>query len=241
MRKYLAKVRLSLLPFADEKKSAFLVGYMNTRLPILGLSVPQQRVVAKIGYSFLSLPQKQVDAIWQYIWMHGKEFEVLSQCLLHYSCHKDELGLAEWKFLKNWVKRIDNWAHSDTLSDLFATVHERFPNIVYPQYEKWNRSGRPWEVRQSLVGLFYYAQGREKQPSFSKAMRMIRGAFYHGDLYVQKGVGWALRECYNVYPSRTYAFLKERARDLSSTAWQAATEKLTRQEKVDLKHLRKKL
>lgn len=241
MRKYLDEVRSSLLPFADAKKSVFLVGYMNSRLPILGLTMPQQRAVSKKGFSFISLPQKDRDSVWQYLWKHGYEFEVLSQCLLHYGCHKEELGLSEWKMLKTWVKRVDNWAHSDMLSDLFAVLHERFPTAVYPQYVKWNRSGRPWEMRQSLVGLFYYAQGREKQPSFSKAMRMIRGAFYHPDVYVQKGVGWALRECYNVYPGRTYAFLKQRARELSPTAWQAATEKLTRQEKADLKHLRKSL
>lgn len=241
MKKYLAEVRNALKPFEDKPRAQFLSGYLNTAIPLFGINVPPQRVISKKGFSFASLPQKQIDAIWQYIWENGKEFEVMSQCLLHYSYHDEELGLAEWKFLKHWVKRVDNWAHADSLSDLYAILHERYPKDVYSQYVKWNKSKNPWEVRASLVGLFYYARQRAKQPSFSKVMRMVNGAFRHKDVYVQKGVGWTLRECYNVYPEPTWKFLREHAKDLSAIAWQAATEKLGPQRKAELKRLRKSL
>lgn len=204
------------------------------------MNVPAMRKVAKTGYSFMSLPAAEIDSVWDYIFMHGKEFEVLSQALFYFQQRRETVGLAEWPMFKRWVSRIDNWAHSDQLSDLLAHIHERHSDTVYPVYAVWNKGKRPWAVRQSLVGLFYYARARRKPPSFAKAISLVKGAFRHPDMYVQKGIGWTLREMYNVYPDKTYAFLLRRAAEISPTAWQAATEKLTRPQKQRLLLLRKR-
>lgn len=241
MNKYLQEVRRALLPQRRKDKAGFLAGYMNTRLPLLGLDMPTQRKIARRGFSFFRLPAGEIDAIWDAIWKEGKEFEVLSQALLYYQARRPALGLSDWRFLKTWVQRIDNWAHSDQLSDLYACLYERHPQVVYPVYKRWNRGKRPWAVRQSLVGMFYYAQARHKQPAFAKVLAMVKGAFTHPDLYVQKGVGWTLRELYNVYPERTYLFLCQRVGTLSAVAWQAATEKLSLKEKQHLKVSRKQV
>ena len=45
---------------------------------------------------------------------------------------------------------------------------------------------------------------------------------------------------YNVYPEKTYRFLTEKAQAITPTAWQAATEKLTKSEKLKLKQQRSK-
>ncbi len=228
------QVKRELAKHADKKRAAFLVGYMNTNYPLQGINVPTQRLIAKRGFSFS-------DELWDKIWKSTNDFEVLSQCLLHYDYPKRDLTLVDWQILKRWVKRIDNWAHSDSLSSLYAQLHEQYPAIVYAQYQKWNKSKHPWEVRASLVGLFYYAQARDRQPSFAKALAMIKGAFKHKDIYVQKGVGWTLREMYNVYPERTYAYLQNVAPHISPTAWYAATEKVSKSQKQALLKLRKSL
>lgn len=56
--------------------------------------------------------------------------------------------------------------------------------------------------------------------------------------YVQRGVGWALRECYNVEPAVTLKFLERQIDELSAIAFSASTEKLTAKEKAALKKLR---
>ena len=54
--------------------------------------------------------------------------------------------------------------------------------------------------------------------------------------YVQKGVGWALREAWNVYPEETFEFLKKHAHRIATAGWTAATEKLApRDKKILLK------
>lgn len=60
------------------------------------------------------------------------------------------------------------------------------------------------------------------------------------DHYVQKGVGWTLRELHNVYPKETYAFLAANIDRLKSYAFSASTEKMTQDGKARLKRLREK-
>lgn len=238
---YEQEILKALRPFRDTNRARFLAGYLNTDRELLGLAVPEQRAVAKRGFSFVDKPQTEIDRIWHNLAMQTESFEVFSQALFYYEKREDLVDLKHWRMLKQWVRRVDNWAHSDSLSSLYAQWHEKYPNEVYAQYIKWNGSSYPWEVRASLVGLFYYARGRKQQPSFTKALRMVRGAFSHTDVYVQKGIGWCLREMYTVYPEQTYVFLLKQAKGLAPAAWQAATEKLSLTQKQRLKQLRKKV
>lgn len=241
MQMYQQEILKALRPYRDTDRARFLAGYVNTKRTLLGLTVPEQRAVAKRGFSFTAFPQAEIDSIWHSLAMQTEIFEVFSQALFYFEKRTVLRDLKHWQLLKHWVKRVDNWAHSDGLSSLYAQWHERYPKEVYRQFEQWNTSKNPWEVRASLVGLFYYANSRDHHPSFAKALRLVKAAFSHQDLYVQKGVGWCLRELYNVYPEQTYAFLLTKATEISPTAWQAATEKLPTSDKQHLKTLRKRV
>ena len=60
----------------------------------------------------------------------------------------------------------------------------------------------------------------------------------HEHYYVQKGVGWTLREIGNVYPDEALAFLEANIGQLSAAAFTAATEKLSPAKKNRIKKLR---
>ena len=237
MEKYLKEVERNLKKVQRKRKGEEMACYLNTNYQCLGLSVPKQRDALDGGYSFLKQPA-QVDKIWNYIWQKAVTFEVFNQCLLYYSKQKKDLTLQHWKFLKTWAVRIDNWENSDRLCDIYAELMERFPAQIYPQLKKWNASQQPWARRISLVSLFYYSSMRKRQPGFSKALALVHNLMYDKDIYVQKGVGWTLRELYNVYPAKTYQYLLKHAVDLAPAAWQASTEKLNKKDKARLKKLR---
>ena len=46
------------------------------------------------------------------------------------------------------------------------------------------------------------------------------------EYYVQKAVGWTLRECYNAYPAETTKFITNNLSNIHSDAWYAASEKM---------------
>ena len=228
---------------ASDKKSQFkdLKKYIGTGLDFIGLSTPKQREIYKVNYDFNKLPLKQQLEIWDEIWRHSNLYESLTQALYFISEHKEEFDTKTlFTITKNWVGKIDNWAHSDGLSDLFSYLLEKDAALVYPQLKIWNTSKNPWERRQSLVGLLEYSKKRKKVLSVNKLLSLVKPLLSDENYFVQKGLGWTLREIGNVYPKETWNFLVKHHAQISAVAFSAAIEKLSVKEKQELKLLRKK-
>jgi 3-methyladenine DNA glycosylase AlkD len=144
------------------------------------------------------------------------------------------------KTLAGWVRRSDNWALSDSLSSLYSRIFEVSPKTMAPWLEKWSRSKNPWERRQSLVSLLYYssARGSHSHAPLETILRYVERAIDDDHYFVQKGVGWAIREAYNVHPTRMLAWIRRNAARIAPAAWYATTEKLDAETKAELKTLR---
>jgi 3-methyladenine DNA glycosylase AlkD len=76
------------------------------------------------------------------------------------------------------------------------------------------------------VSLIYYSSQREKVLPLKKILDLIQPQLEFDHYYVQKGVGWTLREAYNVYPEKTFALVKKNIGKISAHAFSAATEKM---------------
>ncbi len=239
MKTVIKEVKSRLKIMEKKEVAEKLASYLKTNYACLGLSVPQMRKFVVQGYSFYTNSPESILTTWTRVIQNATYFEEISQALLYYQYRKDDLSLKHFRTFKKWIPFIDNWEHSDRMSDLLAVLHEKFPKQVYAEYVKWNKQKNPWFRRQSIVGLFYYSSMRKLYPSFAKAIKLVDALIPDSDLYVQKGVGWTLRELYNVYPEKTYAYLVEKAKVIPPAAWQASTEKLSKKDKAQLMKIRK--
>ncbi len=207
------------------------------RFTRLHIHVPLLRALVKSGYSFYVPDPRQVLKSWDYIWKHADFHEVAHQALYYYQ-HRT-LRRFEFDAIKHWVNRCDSWEHSDDLSKIYAGVVEDNPDWILPLYERWNIAKSPWKRRQSVVGLIEYASKRKLVLPYADLIRFVEPLLRDPDYYVQKGVGWTLREIYNVYPGETTLFLHRHIKSLSPQAFSSSTEKLDKAEKTALKQLRK--
>lgn len=216
--------------------------YINTKLITLGIDAATQRNLAKKGFT----PINQLDfndqiLLLSELFQKSRIFEIKNQCLIFLDQRKKKmLNVSHWPILKEWVKYVDNWAHSDGLSSVFSMMLQHHLEILHPQLKIWNKSKNLWERRQSVVCLFYYSRTREQFLPFEVAIKLINNLLYDDEYYVQKGLGWALREASNVYYDYTFDFIIENAKLLKPAAYSAATEKLLPQHKEQVKLLRKK-
>lgn len=217
------------------------IGGGQSKLRYLGLRVPHLRETLRAGFSFSHREPKEVAEIWDKVWQDSDCYEVMALALAWFDDRKRISMLAKnWLMLKKWSSRIDNWAHSDTLCGIYARILEEKPGLVYPALKKWNSSPNPWLRRISIVSLLYYSSQRKKVLPLPKVLSLVKPLIQDEHYYVQKGVGWTLREAGNVYPKETFAFLEKNIRALSAHAFSAATEKLSPRQKSRLKQLRKK-
>lgn len=241
--KYLSEIINRLLdkkPYDKISGHTDLKSYIGTEYEVLGLTVPMQRSILNTGYSFSTLSLEQQLPLWDAIWKSTDVYEVLSQCIYFIEKNWLKLDAVEvWTTVRSWVEKIDNWAHSDGLSDIYAHLMEKMPEEIYGQYQQWNKSENPWERRQSLVGMLLYSKKRKTLLPATKLLDMVEPLIADKDYFVQKGLGWALREIGNVYPDETIAFLSKNCTILHPVAFATSVEKISPELKTLLKLQRK--
>lgn len=217
------------------------IGGGQSKLRYIGLRMPHLRQAMRKGFSFSNAEQNEIVEIWNHVWLNSDCFEVMAMALIWFDEPKQKPLLSRhWPVLKKWSSRIDNWAHSDTLSGIYARILEEKPPLIYPTLVQWSSSKNPWLRRLSIVSLIYYSSQRKKVLPIKKILDLVTPQLEFDHYYVQKGVGWTLRETYNVYPEKTFFFIEKNIGKISPHAFSAATEKIPPKKKTHLKNLRKR-
>ena len=221
-------------------KSVFLQSYYKTQLPVLGLSLPAQRKISGYEFPFSSLAIIDQLNIWDEIFHASAYHETKFQALFFLErVLKHDNHAAVWKKVKHWVRGIDNWAHSDSLSSSYSRMLEADEAMIYPQLLIWNSSGNPWTRRQSVVSLLYYRRNRKRILPFHQMISLVENLLLDDEYYVQKGVGWTLRELWQVDEKRTAKFIEKHLHSISPVAYTAAVEKVPEQKRNLWKSQRK--
>ncbi|MES2131258.1 MAG: DNA alkylation repair protein [Bacteroidota bacterium] len=236
---------LKALSSGISRESAERAGqYMSTKLYMHGLGTKTQVELSKKGFRFHSENAEETFSIYDAVFCNPHStFEAKNMAFLFLDKHYKHIPLKlQLNLLPGWVKHVENWGHSDNLSKFLSRLieHPETKEKMLSHIEKWNRSKNLWERRQSLVTLFYYARTRKQHLPFDLVIRLIGNLLHDKEYFVQKAVGWTLRESYNVYPKDTYKFLMEHIGVLSPYAFTASTEKMNEKEKTVLKDKRQK-
>lgn len=180
-------------------QAAFRQRYHGAVLPHLGLTLPQQRACFRQGYSFSDRAARDQLVIWDRVWRTGCSHETRSQALFFGQSLRDHAVLARcWPTLRGWVDLVSDWPHSDGLSATYVRVLEAAPDKVYPVLRRWNRARNPWKRRQSIVSLLYYGSMRARPLPAAQVLPLVAPLIADPDRFVQKGVGWTLRECHGL-------------------------------------------
>lgn len=212
----------------------------QSRLDFWGLNVPTHRAVTKAAAALtekeFGLNSKSLSAVerleaqiaewrlWLGVWNHTDNYDVRSVVLIWMSA-KERLQLRrrQWKDLFAMAETVDNWALSDGLSMMIADVLEQDPKL-FAHFKKWNTSKNPWLRRQSLVGIYCYARFRKKPIAPGLTLGLIEKLLDDPHFYVQRGVGWTLREVDRLDAQLQRAFVKKHLHRISGVAWFAASE-----------------
>ncbi|MFL5752746.1 MAG: DNA alkylation repair protein [Bacteroidia bacterium] len=243
--KYLSEVESSLLAIAGVKpghNNAEAQRYINTKLDVIGISTPVVRNLARQGFSFSNIELQEQLLTWDHIWKTSAVHDAKTQAYFFVELNYSKFEQKKlWEVIRHWVKQVDNWAHSDSLSKIYTRILEAEEEIVYSQLVKWNRSKELWERRQSLVACLYYAKTKKKHLSYEKIISLVEPLLSDKAYYVQKGIGWTLRELRQAHTAKADRFISKNLGMISPVAFTAAIEHLGKEEKEQLKQKRKSM
>ena len=204
-------------------------------------TVPKHRLESKRGYSFSALPFAEQLAIWDELWRTHNNFWFRLHAFFFLERHikKDAELMEMWPVIIQWQDQVDDWGLCDALAKIYTKILVVLPDEVYAQLKKWNTDKNLWKRRQSVVSLLYYSRTKKQHPSFDQVRNLLTRLLTDKEYYVQKGVGWTLRELHTVYPDQTLTWLQQDIKLLSSIAFTTAIEKLNQATVNELKGLRK--
>ena len=177
----------------------------------------------------------------QRLWFESDIFDAKIIALYWLDQQNEDFLKKNHKKILRWITEVDNWAHSDLYCSSLARLFDHAPEAVMPTYKTWNSHKNSWARRCSMVGTYYYSRFRKNPLDFKTATQLVSPHFTAPEYYVQKGVGWTIREMYNVYPAETIKFIENNLHQISSIAWVAASEKLTLKIKQGLLKKRKEI
>ncbi|HHK75018.1 MAG TPA: DNA alkylation repair protein [Rhizobiales bacterium] len=232
----LAGLAVGINPHKAEERARF----MKVTMPLLGLPVPVQRRAAKKPYSFTRLPLEAQLPVWEHIWWNARTHEGKCQPLYYLMQLSERSPDLLWPVLRGWGRGVNCWDQSDYLSKIYNEFLSCEREALLRVFKSWVHDDYPWQRRIGLVSLFGFGGRREWYPPVQDVLSMVEDLLADGDYYVQKGLGWCLRECFLVYPQESLWFLSENAARLAPAAWPAATEKLSAEQKSALRKLRRK-
>lgn len=218
-----------------------------SRFKKLHLRLPSLRRFKFSGFTRKTSNEEKL-AVLDYLWSYSKINEALTWILIETAKFPDTMLLQNYQVLLNWQEKIGNWWHSDGLSGIYARILEeeleqqkgRYENSLFLSVlQRWNEDNNSWKRRQSVVSLLLYAQLRKRKVlPYEVMIEQVKNLLDDENYYVQKGVGWTIRELFRIYPEEIKQFLQENITQIKSEAWQAASERLDREFKEELKKKR---
>jgi 3-methyladenine DNA glycosylase AlkD len=201
---YLSDIISSFRKHADPTNALFMKKYMKNNFEFLGLKTPVRKALSKPFMQKETLPDPEklpdlVHALWG---LDEREFQYFAiQLLMKFNRQAPEQWIDLYEFCivnKSWWDTVDGLAGWCTGSHFI-----RFPNLIAGYTNRWMDSGNMWLQRSCLLYQLKYKEGT----NFELLKSFILPLKDSGEFFIQKAIGWALREYSKTNPEAVEAFV----------------------------------
>ncbi|WP_108385137.1 DNA alkylation repair protein [Yoonia sediminilitoris] len=223
-----AKAIAALRALGDPAKAAEMHRYHKVDRPYLGVANPAIDALVKDWRAAVDLDQRLALArgLWKSNIHEGRI--AAAKLLTQARIRPDDSGA--WDLICEWVPSFDAWAIAD-----HASIAGQKRLVADPTrldtVETWTTSDHMWTRRAALVMTLPWTKQNNPKPEELAARDRILGwaAGYvtDHDWFIQKAVGWWLRDLSKHDPDRVRAFLGAHADQMKPFAVKEAGRKLS--------------
>ena len=151
---------------------------------------------------------------------------------------KDQYAKDTFSRLGGWLEKgIGNWAHTDLLSGRVLSHFFLDGILEINALKEWTASPSKWKRRAVPVTLIEVLK-TDIPPS--RLFAVIESLMTDDDPFVQKGLGWFLRETWKIHPEETEGFLLNWKDTCGRIIVQYATKKMDRSQRLRFRRSRMK-
>lgn len=203
---------------ADPQKAAESAAYHKTPRRYLGISLPAVEALVAEWRAEASAEQRLAlaAALWD---SNIHEARIAAAKLLTQARIRPDDAI--WALLASWVPQFDAWAIADHSCKAIGRRLVAEPSRI-DEVEGWTTHPNMWTRRAALVAtLPWTKQNHPTAQDLAIRERVLGWAASYvadRDWFIQKAVGWWLRDLSKHDPDRTRAFLAEHGAGLKSFA-----------------------
>jgi 3-methyladenine DNA glycosylase AlkD len=218
----------ALTALADPAKADDMAAYHKVARPYLGVSVPQIDALALDWRNAVTLDERL--ALASGLWATNiHEARVAAAKLLTQARIRPEDDRA-WVLIASWVPDFDAWAIADHACKAGEKRLVANPDRV-DQVETWTTSSHMWTRRAALVITLPWTKQNFPKPRDLEIRDRVLGwcatLAPDRDWFIQKAIGWWLRELSHHDADRVAAFIAAHGQTLKPFARKEATRHLT--------------
>jgi 3-methyladenine DNA glycosylase AlkD len=179
--------------------------YMAFQFEFYGIQKPLRQKLQKEFWKQAGYPEiQELEQIVRDLWQHDKR-EAQYAALDLLSRYKKQFP-REFAQLFEYLITHKSWWDS---VDILAATHvynlfELYPDLEQEYFEKWLNSDNIWLQRTCLI----YQLKRKEQTNLDRLTQAIEHLKDSNEFFIQKAIGWALREYSKVNPNFVRKYVK---------------------------------
>ena len=191
MHPYLDPFHKAFTAAADPENAGPMAKYMKGQFEYLGIKPPERRAISKEIYKRVGLPDDAIlPEVLEDLWgLAQREFQYLGLDMLR-RCEK-RLTPEHLPLLERFITTRSWW---DTVDGLAAwsvgSIFKRYPEKREPFLSDWRGSGNMWLRRTAILFQLQYKESTDHNLLF----QIIRENLGSKEFFINKAIGWALRE-----------------------------------------------
>jgi 3-methyladenine DNA glycosylase AlkD len=205
MHPYTLSVKTLFEQNANPAQAGPMKKYMRDQFEYLGIKTPQSAALMKDFINENGLPSiDQLDTISHELWLlPQREFQYVATGLVRRLENKLEpefITTLEYLLItKSWWDTVDSIA-----GGIVGPQFKRLPAIKTKYLKKWRKSKNFWLRRTTLL----FQLGYKKETDFDLLCKIIQENLGSDEFFINKAIGWALRQYAHTNPSPVEKFVK---------------------------------
>ncbi|OKL36908.1 DNA alkylation repair protein [Domibacillus mangrovi] len=206
MNFYIQELINLYLQHTDIKYAEWSKNYLRNQFDFLGIRTPIRRSLTKQFLKDQGLPPKdKLKDVILILWdLPEREYQKAALDILEKT--KKQLGPDDMPWLGNLIINKSWWDTVDVLSPhVMGYMFSTYPKLI-PQYsEQWIDDENIWLQRAAILYQLYYKDETDEERLFRYILKRANS----DEFFVQKAIGWVLREYAKTRPVNVKSFVSQ--------------------------------
>nr|WP_263324083.1 DNA alkylation repair protein [Neobacillus sp. Marseille-Q6967] len=189
----------------NEENAGYMSRYMKNHFPFFGIKTPERREIEKQFFAetgILKEPfnQEFVWVLWQ---MEEREYQNIALDYIEKSLKK--LVKEDLPFIEKLITTKSWWDTVDVLGPKAAgAIAQKYPEVIEETIDGWAANENMWVRRAAILFQLKYKQKTNDTLLFEYILKNADSK----EFFIQKAIGWALREYSKTNPEAVGHFIE---------------------------------